>query len=84
MIILSGKNNCMLINKNKIEEYNQPLIKEHQRKFEFMSSDIKNAGEIINKLIQFQIAIPSWALGSGGTRFAVLVLAVSHVISKKK
>jgi L-rhamnose isomerase / sugar isomerase len=59
----------MPINKNKIEEYNQQLLKEHQRKFEFTVSDIKNAEEILQKLIAFQIAIPSWALGSGGTRF---------------
>ena len=59
----------MLINKNKIEEYNQILLKEHQRKFEFAVSDMKNAENILQKLIAFQIAIPSWALGSGGTRF---------------
>jgi len=59
----------MLINKNKIEKYNQSLLKEHQRKFEFAVSDIKNAEDILQKLIAFQIAIPSWALGSGGTRF---------------
>ncbi len=30
---------------------------------------VKNVEGIIQKLIDFQVAIPSWALGSGGTRF---------------
>ena len=60
----------MQISKEKIQEYNQPLLKEHQRKFEFVSTGVKNADDILKKLIKFQVAIPSWALGSGGTRFA--------------
>ena len=60
----------MQISKEKIREYNQPMLKEHQRKFEFVSTGLKNADDILNKLIKFQVAIPSWALGSGGTRFA--------------
>jgi L-rhamnose isomerase/sugar isomerase len=44
-------------------------LKEHQRKFEFLSSGLKNVEDIFKKLIKFQVAIPSWALGSGGTRF---------------
>src|SRR6476660_7028853 len=60
----------MQISKEKIQEYNQPLLKEHQRKFEFVSTGVKNADDILKKLIKFQVAIPSWALGSGGTMFA--------------
>lgn len=59
----------MQVSKEKIREYNQPLLKEHQRKFDFVSSGLKNAEEILKKLVDFQVAIPSWALGSGGTRF---------------
>ena len=59
----------MQIEKYKISEHNQSLLKEHQRKFEFIAGDIKNAEDILQKLIDFQIAIPSWALGTGGTRF---------------
>jgi L-rhamnose isomerase/sugar isomerase len=59
----------MTIEKNKIDEHNHTLQKEHQRKVEFISHDVKNAEKIINKLIDFQVAIPSWALGTGGTRF---------------
>ncbi len=60
----------MQIEKEKIEEHNQSLSKKHQRKFDFIAADIKNTESILQKLIEFQIAIPSWALGTGGTRFA--------------
>ncbi len=59
----------MQIEKYKIDEYNQFLLKKHQLSFEFVTADIKNVDGIIQKLIDFQIAIPSWALGTGGTRF---------------
>lgn len=59
----------MHIEKNKLEEHNQSLVKEHKRKFDFISSGIRNIESVIKKLIGFQVAIPSWALGTGGTRF---------------
>ena len=59
----------MLIEKYKIQESNDQFAKEHQRKFEYVASSIKNTESIIQKLVDFQIAIPSWALGAGGTRF---------------
>src|SRR5206468_11037988 len=60
---------AMLIEKYRIEESNQQHLQEHKKRFESLSASIKNAEEIIQKLVDFQIAIPSWALGSGGTRF---------------
>src|SRR6476469_4641095 len=59
----------MQIEKNKIEQHNQSLLKEHQRKFEALASAINDVHEVLKKLQLFQIAIPSWALGTGGTRF---------------
>ncbi len=59
----------MILEKNKIAEFNETLLKNHKRKFDFVSSEINNVEEIIEKLIAFQVAIPSWALGTGGTRF---------------
>jgi len=59
----------MQVSKEKIKEYNQPLLKEHQKRFDFISSQVKDVESILKKLINFQVAIPSWALGSGGTRF---------------
>ncbi|RTL52383.1 MAG: sugar isomerase [Sphingobacteriales bacterium] len=59
----------MIINKTLIQENNKNYSQEHKRNYEFVASGISNIDEIIKKIIDFQIAIPSWALGTGGTRF---------------
>ncbi len=59
----------MELEKNKVDDFNNRGLTDHQRKYKYISSEIGNAEHIINKLIAFQIAIPSWALGTGGTRF---------------
>src|SRR5436190_5951080 len=59
----------MLLDKQIIAENNSKEITEHKRKLNFTAEGISNIDEIIKKLIAFQIAIPSWALGTGGTRF---------------
>lgn len=59
----------MQIEAYKIDEHNNALLKEHKRKFDFIASEIENVNKVLEKLIAFQVAIPSWALGSGGTRF---------------
>ena len=59
----------MLIESSKIALHNEGLLKSHQNKLVFTVSEIAETESIIQKLIDFQIAIPSWALGTGGTRF---------------
>ena len=59
----------MQIEKYKIQEYNQASLPDHKRKFEFVAAGITNVEEVLQKLIDFQVAVPSWALGTGGTRF---------------
>ena len=59
----------MLLDKQLIAEGNAKEVAAHQRTFNFTTEGISNIEEIIKKLIAFQIAIPSWALGTGGTRF---------------
>ncbi|MDA6070090.1 TIM barrel protein [Flavobacterium sp. AC] len=59
----------MLIGSDNIASHNEELLKKHQNKFAFTVSEIVDTQVIIQKLIDFQIAIPSWALGTGGTRF---------------
>jgi L-rhamnose isomerase / sugar isomerase len=59
----------MKLEKYLIDEHNQTQLKDHKRKFNYASDDIKNIDSVIQKLVEFQIAIPSWALGTGGTRF---------------
>ena len=44
-------------------------MKEHRRKMDFLSAGLKESEAVIRRLIDFQVAIPSWALGTGGTRF---------------
>lgn len=59
----------MLIEKYKIDEHNESLLKEHRRRLEFITTGLRDAEAVIKKLVDFQVAIPSWALGTGGTRF---------------
>lgn len=59
----------MLLKKQQIEAHNEGLSAKHRRSFDFIKDSIPNAEAILQKLIAFQVAIPSWALGSGGTRF---------------
>ena len=59
----------MKLTDSLIAEHNQRAIDLHRSKFDFLKSQLKGFELIISKLIDFQIAIPSWALGNGGTRF---------------
>src|SRR5712675_2157804 len=59
----------MLIEKKMIEESNDQLLKTHKRRLEFISAEIPHIKNILEKITAFQVAIPSWALGTGGTRF---------------
>ena len=59
----------MRLERYKIEEINQAGLADHQRKFDFVAGDVKDVDTVITKLSAFNIAIPSWALGTGGTRF---------------
>ena len=59
----------MLLDKQLIEESNITNLRAHQQRFEFLASGLEDVETILQKLINFQVAIPSWALGTGGTRF---------------
>jgi L-rhamnose isomerase/sugar isomerase len=59
----------MQLEKHAIDEQNHQLAKKHQRNFEYIAADIDNLEDVLDKLVAFNIAIPSWALGTGGTRF---------------
>jgi L-rhamnose isomerase/sugar isomerase len=59
----------MQLEKYAIDEHNHQLLKNHQRNFEHVAADVKELDTVISKLKAFNIAIPSWALGTGGTRF---------------
>jgi len=59
----------MRIEKNSIAEHNHTLLSSHKRRFDFAAESISDVESIIKKLVAFNVAIPSWALGTGGTRF---------------
>ena len=63
----------MKINQDNILEFNKKSNSSHLSEFEFISNKFSKKGisveDIINKIADFQVAIPSWALGAGGTRF---------------
>ncbi|PRD54203.1 TIM barrel protein [Sphingobacterium gobiense] len=59
----------MKLDNQTIEQHNRQFVEKHQRAFSYTAENIANVEELLDKLQQFQIAIPSWALGTGGTRF---------------
>ena len=56
-----------------ISEHNSTYSIQHKKNCENIFQDLDKKGidsdDIIGKLADFQVAIPSWALGTGGTRF---------------
>ncbi len=59
----------MRIEKKQIDQHNGELLAAHKRRFEFVKAEISDLPSLLKKLQAFQVAIPSWALGTGGTRF---------------
>lgn len=63
----------MKIKKSSILDRNEHMIKDHSRNYDHLADSLERSGInpslIVQKLEDFQVAIPSWALGAGGTRF---------------
>lgn len=59
----------MLPDRSGIDRFNESHLKKHQDALQFLTGRLENASGIIEQLSEFQVAIPSWALGTGGTRF---------------
>ncbi len=63
----------MKIQQEKISDFNKKELENHKENFDFLASKLAKNGHkvdtIVSKLSKFQVAIPSWALGAGGTRF---------------
>jgi len=59
----------MRILQSDIDNYNSDSHREHDKKFSYSFDTVDRTEEIIAQLTRFQVAIPSWALGAGGTRF---------------
>ncbi len=63
----------MKIQKEQILDFNKSGLENHSENFDFLANKLTKQGAdvnaIVSKLAAFQVAIPSWALGAGGTRF---------------
>ncbi len=63
----------MELDLQQIHANNNINIQAHNARFDFLVNELDKQGidhvSVIDKLSNLQIAIPSWALGAGGTRF---------------
>lgn len=63
----------MKIQVEQIQSQNKAKLAEHGEQFAFLQHQLDkqgiNAGQLVAKVQALQIAVPSWALGAGGTRF---------------
>lgn len=63
----------MKIEQTQLEHHNETGRKRHQHAFSYLYESLGEEGidveGVLEKVSRLQIAIPSWALGTGGTRF---------------
>lgn len=59
----------MQIHKEQISISNESLLSKHKEEFTVLSKKNQNIEQIVETISNYNIAIPSWALGAGGTRF---------------
>jgi L-rhamnose isomerase/sugar isomerase len=59
----------MILTKEAIQKGNDQELASHKMNYQHLQNTINHADDILEKLMAFQVAIPSWALGTGGTRF---------------
>src|ERR671918_2026474 len=63
-----------MIDRERVAELNQPRLADHQRDLEHTAGGLERSAAVqaegvIRTLAAFSVAAPSWALGTGGTRF---------------
>ena len=62
-----------MIDPSHIEAANQAHSKRHEHDVEYLAAMLQRRGidieKVLHQLALFEVAIPSWALGTGGTRF---------------
>ena len=63
----------MRVTRDQILGLNTPLLEAQAGAYAYLAGQLDRAGrspsDLVQKLRDFQVAIPSWALGAGGTRF---------------
>ncbi|GAA4395613.1 L-rhamnose catabolism isomerase [Nibrella viscosa] len=62
-----------MLTDSRIQEHNEKLADDHAFRWGYMQEWLHRKGldaeQILQQIQAFQVAIPSWALGTGGTRF---------------
>lgn len=73
LIIKAISSQKMIVETSQIEAFNKKLSESTKRGLDYIKGSFANSNtdidHIVSKLQSFQVAIPSWALGAGGTRF---------------
>lgn len=59
----------MILDQFRIDQHNEQSVAAHQKRYGYLTDTLPDADAVVQKLMDFQVAIPSWALGTGGTRF---------------
>ena len=63
----------MRLQKSRLQELNAPGQARHATDYDHLAERLSTRGvavdDLVDTLADFQVAIPSWALGAGGTRF---------------
>ena len=63
----------MRVSQDQIAGSNAPQLEQQAAAYAHLAGQLEREGLDPNKLVEklraFQVAIPSWALGAGGTRF---------------
>ena len=63
----------MILSAAQIDAHNSAFQRTQQDAFDALAAQLAQRGidahAIVHKIQDFQVAIPSWALGAGGTRF---------------
>ena len=63
----------MHLSSERLRTINQPALSRHDSDYTYLSDRLSAAGTdveaLVAQLADFQVAVPSWALGAGGTRF---------------
>lgn len=63
----------MKIQQAQLQAHNDTHARQHEQQFNFLQQQLEEKGIAVEKILKelqnFQVAIPSWALGTGGTRF---------------
>ncbi|PQJ30748.1 sugar isomerase [Nonlabens arenilitoris] len=63
----------MNVTKQQIQDENKKHLDAHHNSYNYLADSLTknghNVDHILKQLSDFQVAIPSWALGAGGTRF---------------